>query len=137
MQTSVNSSSTTTPISRYLVGGLIAGLTSAVVSIIYNYIYQAATGNSYAELNIGTILVIALLTSLIGGMAYYGLTRLTRQPLPIFWAVGLIFATLSVIPNFVIPPNPAPGFATASSPMHFIVALACLIIVPFWVKRQA
>ncbi len=118
------------PVSRFLLGGLAGGLAGAIVSNIYNLIYTAITGNSYPELQIFTITMAGVVPGLIGGLVFYALTRNSRRPVTLFWIIGLAFAVLSIIPNFVAPPDPAPGFAAAASPMHLIVGLACLLIIP-------
>ncbi len=136
MQSNTEAVRPATNIGRYLLAGLIAGLVGGIISVVYGLIFQAVSGNSYAELAFYTILPFAIVISIIGALAYYGLNRFSRNPLPIFWGVGLGFAILSIVPNFTSPVNPTPGFAAASSPMHLIVALVCLIIVPMTVKRS-
>ncbi len=126
------------PVINYLQAGLLAGLIGGLIASVYYYIYQAISGRSYAELNILTIMLTALLVNVVGSLVYYGLVRYTqRNPTSIFRAVGLIFGIMSALPNFLAPPNLTPGFAWAASPMHLIVALSCLLIVPRWLQSRS
>jgi membrane-bound ClpP family serine protease len=137
MQTINNSSLTSLPsIGRYLQAGLIAGVVGAVIANIYNAIYQGISGQTYPELTVFTIIFASLIPGLLGSLIYYWLSRSTRQPRLIFTVVGLVFTVLSVVPNFVSPMDPAPGFASASTPLHFIVALSALILIPTLVKTR-
>lgn len=137
METITNSRSSTTPtVGTYLLAGLIAGIVSAVIGNIYNLVYQNVAGHTYDELGLVSITVTAIFTSVVGGLIYYALTRFTKQPQMIFTAVGLVFTTLSVIPNFVSPMNSTAGFAWASTPLHYIVALSAIILIPAVVKAR-
>ncbi len=124
------------PISKYLVAGLIAGVIAAVIANVWYLMWQVAGGSTYAELGILSITLGSIIPALIGSLLYYGLNSFTKQPTLVFTIIGLIFATLSVVPSFVAPMNPAPGFAAASVPMHYIVALSVLIVVPLLVRQK-
>src|SRR4051812_29204684 len=95
-----------TPLKKYLLSGLIAGLVGAVIANLWYVVWQLAGGTSYAELNIFTILLTSIIPGVIGALCYYGFTRLTRRATIIFVVVGLIFTTLSILPNFFAPLNP-------------------------------
>jgi Family of unknown function (DUF6069) len=111
---------------------LKAGFASAVISVIIANIYHAIQSNlsntSYAELNIISITMTSLITSLIGGFVYMGLARLTARATTIFTVLGIGLAVLSSLPQFLQPLHP--GFAAASVPLHLIVGVIAVLIIP-------
>jgi hypothetical protein len=125
-----------TPISTYLLGGLIAGAISAVLANLYYLIFGSITGYSYAELNVISITLAAFIPSLLGSLIYFGLSRQTSAATNIFVVLGLVFGVLSIVPTLVAPPNPAPGFAAATAPLHILVAVVCVTVVPFFVRSR-
>ncbi len=132
MQSNINSN--TLPISKFLVGGLIAGVIAAVLANIVYAVYSGVTGYSFAELNVFTITLSAIIPNLIGALIYFALTRRTRQPNLIYAIIGIGFGILSVIPQFISPMYP--HFAEATAPLHLIVAVVSVLVIPTWVKSQ-
>jgi Family of unknown function (DUF6069) len=123
-------------IGTYLLGGLIAGVIAAVIANIYFLIFSGVTGYSYAELNIFSVTMASILPSIVGSLVYFGLTKITSKATAIFTTVGILFGVLSTIPSFIAPPNPAPGFALATAPLHVVVAVVCVIVVPLFVRSR-
>jgi|GEM_PF-2373912 len=132
MQSNINRSSSS--VSKFLVGGLIAGVVAAVIANIVYAIYSGVTGYSFAEVNVFSITLAAIIPNLLGGLIYYALVRRTRQPNLIYAIIALGFGILSVIPQFISPMYP--HFAEATAPLHLIVAVASVVIIPAWVKSQ-
>jgi Family of unknown function (DUF6069) len=130
-------SRTVNNIGNYLLAGLIAGVVGAVIANIYFLIFSAVTGYSYAELNIFSVTLASIIPSVIGGLVYFGLTKVTDNATAIFVALGLVFGIGSTIPSFIAPVNPAPGFAAATAPLHVIVALSAVILIPLIVRNRA
>lgn len=128
---------TRVPVSTYLLGGLIAGVISAVLANLYYLIFGAITGYSYAELNVISITLAGILPSLLGSLIYFGLSRQTSAATKIFVTLGLAFGILSIVPTLIAPPNPAPGFAAATAPLHILVAVICVTVVPFFVRTRS
>jgi hypothetical protein len=52
-------------IRKYLLGGLLAGLVGALIANLWYFIWQAAGGASYAELNIFTILLFGVIPGVL------------------------------------------------------------------------
>jgi uncharacterized membrane protein YeaQ/YmgE (transglycosylase-associated protein family) len=128
---------TTTGISHYFLGGLIAGIVGAIIANIYFLIFSSVTGYSYAELNLFSITLAGIIPSVIGALVYFGLSRMTAKATTLFVALGIVLGALSALPVFIAPPNPAPGFAAATTPMHLIVALSAVIIIPLFVQNAS
>jgi peptidoglycan/LPS O-acetylase OafA/YrhL len=132
MQSNINSN--TLPISKFLVAGLIAGIIAAVIANIVYAIYSGVSGYSFTEVNIFSITLASIIPNLIGGLIYYALTRRTRQPNLLYAIIVIGFGILSAIPQFISPMYP--HFAEATAPLHLIVAVVSVLVIPTWVKSQ-
>lgn len=116
------------PIARALTAGAISGLVSAVIANIYHAIQSGLSNTSYAELNLVSITMTSLITNLIGGLAFWGLGRLGARGATIFMALSLGIAVLSSVPQLIQPLHP--GFAAASVPLHLIVGVIAVVLIP-------
>jgi hypothetical protein len=116
------------PITRVLTAGAISGIVSAVIANIYHAIQSNLSATSYTELNPVSITMASIVPNLIGGLAYLGLSRVSSRATTIFIALGLGFAVLSNIPQLIQPLHP--GFAAASIPLHLIVGVVAVVLIP-------
>ena len=129
-------------ISRFLLGGLIAGVAAAILNNIWLLVYPLTTGNEVPEIiNIGSVTTSSILGLLVGGFVYFLLHRLTKKGTFIFISAGVVFTFLSIMGpiNMTELPdgNAAPeGFTLLTIPMHLIAGLASVIITPKWVNRK-
>tara|TARA_B110000046_G_C12983945_1_gene394706 strand:- start:162 stop:587 length:426 start_codon:yes stop_codon:yes gene_type:complete len=129
-------------ISRFLLGGLIAGVAAAILNNIWLLVYPLTTGNEVPEIiNIGSVTASSILGLLVGGFVYFLLHRLTKKGTFIFISAGVVFTFLSIMGpiNMTELPdgNAAPeGFTLLTIPMHLIAGLASVIITPKWVNRK-
>ena len=127
---------------RSLLGGLIAGVASAILNNVWLLVYPLTTGNEVPEIiNIGSVTASSILGLFIGGFVYFVLHRLTKKGAFIFITAGVVFTFLSLMGpiNMTDLPdgNSAPeGFALLTIPMHLIAGLAAIIITPKWVNRK-
>ena len=129
-------------ISRFLLGGLIAGVAATILNNIWLLVYPLTTGNEVPEIiNIGSVTASSILGLLVGGFVYFLLHRLTQKGTFIFISAGVVFTFLSLMGpiNMTELPdgNAAPeGFTLLTIPMHLIAGLASVIITPKWVNRK-
>lgn len=131
MQAGVQTKTATPAIGRTLLGGLVAGLSAALISIIFYYSYLAlSSAAAYSEVNIVSITIASVIPNLIGAIGYWVLMRFMPGMGALFVAGGLLLGVLSSIPNFVAAPYPNPGFAIATVPLHLFAAIACVVIIP-------
>ncbi|PYE50517.1 DUF6069 family protein [Deinococcus yavapaiensis] len=120
---------TTVPaIPTALRAGLIAGVVAAIVANAWYYASVAVTGRAYEELNLLSITVTAILPALIGALLYQRLARRVTNATLIFRAVGVTFAVLSTLPQFIQPLHE--GFALATAPLHIIVGVIVVWLIP-------
>lgn len=129
MTTAASNSPTARPVSRILTAGLVAGLVSTILAIVFHTVRQAMTGLAYQELNVVSITATAMLTSLIGSLVYWLLSRSGRDPGRTFTVIGLGAAILTALPAIVAPMYP--GFGLATVPLHLIVAVVAVVVIPW------
>lgn len=114
---------------RALLAGLVSGVAAAVLASVAAYALQWVFGTSYAELSVVPITVVSVLTNVVGGVVYYGLSRWTRRPAAIFAVLALVLATVDSV---FVALNPLyPGFALVANPLHYIVAIAAAVLIPY------
>lgn len=123
------------PITRFLTAGAISGIVSAVLANIYHAIQSNLSATNYTELNLVSITMASIIPNLIGSLAYLGLSRISARGTAIFIALGLGFAVLSSIPQLIQPLHP--GFAAASIPLHLIVGVVSVVLIPRLSKPKA
>ncbi len=127
----------TLPISKFLIGGIMAGVVALILNNLWFVIYESLTDYAkFEELNVFSISLMSVLPVLVGALVYYGLTRFVPQMATrVFVVGGLLFGLLSLGGPFN--PDMAEGFAGAAAPMHIIGALACVLLVPYFVNRES
>ncbi len=101
---------------------------AAVIANIYYFIYEQVTGNTFAELNLGSITGASVLPGLVGGLILYALHRFTSRGTQIFVIGGALFTIVSIVPTIVAPLYP--NFFWASAPLHIIVGAVLLALIP-------
>jgi hypothetical protein len=123
------------PITRVLAAGAISGIVSAVIANIYHVIQSNLSATSYTELNLVSITMASLVTNLVGGQVYLGLSRISTRGTTIFIALGIGLAVLSSVPQLIQPLYP--GFAAASIPLHLLVGAVAVVLIPWLSKPKA
>lgn len=116
------------PLRKALLAGLLSGVAAAILGTLALFIMQALTGDHFAELTPVSITLISLFTNLLGGLAFYLLARFTGRPTLFFALLALVLATLDTI---MVAANPLyPGFAMVATPLHYVVALVAILLIP-------
>lgn len=113
---------------RSLAAGLGAGVVAAVLAAVAAQLLQRGAGRSYAELSAFQVAFVAALTNVVGGGAYALLARRTARPARWYAILALAVATLDTLMVAVAPPHP--GFAALADPLHYLVAVVSLVLVP-------
>jgi hypothetical protein len=127
---------------RYLSGGLIAGAAAAAINIAYALAYSAATGFSHPLVAPANVAASSLLPALLGGLVWYGLSRVTPKAQAIMTAVAVLAGIGATVFGFVqttLPDGTAkpPGLQGLVQPMHAVVPLALIVILPWWLRRRS
>jgi hypothetical protein len=119
---------TTPSIGRSLVAGLVSGVASAVLANLAVVALGRVTGTGYPELTVIPVTLASVISNLAGGLVFYVLARGVRYPVGLFAVAALAAAAFDSLIVFLRPPHP--GFAAFANPLHFLVALTAIVIVP-------
>jgi hypothetical protein len=101
---------------------------AAVLASVVSLALQSATGDHFSQLSVAPVALAALLTSLAGGAAYWLLLRHTARPTA--WFAGLAVALATLDTQLTIVTHHDAMFATLAAPLHFIVAVVALTVIP-------
>jgi len=121
---------------------LVAGILAAIAANIYNQIYFFATQVDYSNIvNVGSIIGLNLLVSVLAGLLYLLLTKLSKAKGPIIfnflYSIGSF--TCVIIPIAMTLPLTTPFpelFPGLTVPMVFFPALAWMTIDPLFRKTN-
>lgn len=135
MPVTTNGSPSKPAFTRYLIGGVVAGVVTAILNNLWNFIYPALGGVSVPEvINLTSISLASILMLLIAAIGYFVLSRFMNNATPTFQGITIVLALLSLFGAFN-PPMPVPaGFAGLSAPMHVIAGLVGAFLIPRFVK---
>lgn len=114
--------------------GTIIGIISGVASIVLNELIGAATGLSFKELNPVSILIASVIANLIGAMIFTKWLRKTAKPaLNYFILTSVATILLTLMDSISLP---APKFWVIAYPIHLIVALFSILLIPRWLGNK-
>ena len=89
---------------------------------------QAITGDHYSQLGVAPVAMAAVLTNVAGGGVYGLLVRRTTRPTAYFGALAGVLATLDT--QLTIVTKHEAMFAAIAAPLHFIVAVVAVTVIP-------
>ena len=122
-----------------LLGGLAAGVASALTNSAYFVAYRWATDFHGQLPSFASITLSSLLPSVPAALGYFALSRLTERARPVFMSLTALIIVISfegllrqTLPDGA--PKP-PGFDGAVMPMHVVVGLATALLVPWFAVR--
>ncbi|MFN8488305.1 MAG: DUF6069 family protein [Caldilineaceae bacterium] len=135
MNATINATLNKPPFTSYLLGGIAAGVVTAVLNNLWNLIYPAIGGVSAPEVvNLTSITLASILPLLIAAVGYFILARYAKNPTPVFQGVTIALALLTIAGS-LNPPMPVPdGFVGLSAPMHVIAGLVGAFVIPRFVR---
>lgn len=125
---------------RYLLAGIFAGLIIAVINNFYSFVYSAVTGVSMPDvIHFGSVAGASVVPAVIGGLIYYGLSKVTARATLIFMIGAGLFALASCYGPLQdqLPDGrqvPA-GWVGLTLPMHLIAGLVAVVFIPVYVHR--
>lgn len=120
---------------KILRNSIIAGFISIFLNITYCLLYTSLFKGEIPEfVNISYITITSMLPMMFAALFYYLLLQYARNPNMIFIIVSL-FATVAslILPLMPTLPNgihTPPGFLAIAAPMHIIIGIACMLIIP-------
>jgi hypothetical protein len=113
---------------RCILAGLIAGAVSTLLANLAALILARQFNRTFDELNWLSISRASMISCFAGAFVYAALLRWTKHPVIWFTIGGLAVATLDSV--FVAMHPPVPGIERIANPLHFVVAIVALILIP-------
>jgi len=115
-------------VGRAVLAGLIAGAVGALLANLAAWVLSRQFGQTFEQLNWYSISRASMISCTVAGVVYYGLTRFTQHPLAWFVVFGLAVAIADSV--LVALHSPEAGFARVANPLHFVVAVVALVLIP-------
>ena len=113
---------------RCILAGLIAGAVSALLANLACLVLTRQFNQTFDQLNWFSISRAAMISCVGGAFVYVGLLRWTNRPVIWFVVLGLAVAALDSIVVSMHPPSA--GIDRVANPLHFVVALTALVLIP-------
>lgn len=133
VNTSINNNGSLVKFGKTLFGGVIAGIIAAVLANVMTMIVEDITGYSFKELTVVSITAASMVTNIIGSIVYYFFVNKSKKPIRLYVILALFIATLDSILATIN--APAQGFGLIATPIHYIVAITSIIVVPQWSRK--
>ncbi|WP_163529699.1 hypothetical protein [Halobacillus ihumii] len=119
---------------RSVLIGLYVGLLSGVAAAATAYLISAFTGLWFSQLNLFSILMASIIPNITGGLIFTKLFQKTSRP-KLFYFLLTAGVTL-LLTIFDIANPPAENFGIVAHPVHFVVALFSIWLIPRWLKQE-
>ena len=113
---------------RAVLAGLIAGAVGALLGNVAVLILSRQFGQSFEQLNWFSVSRASMISCMIAAFVYSGLTRWSKRPAVWFAVMGLAIAAIDSVMVTLHPPEA--GFDRIANPLHFIVAISALVLIP-------
>jgi len=115
-------------VGRAVLAGLIAGAVGALLGNVAALILSRQFGQSFEQLNWFSISRASMISCMIAAFVYSGLARLSKHPVLWFALIGLAVAAVDSVMVSLHPPES--GFDRIANPLHFVVAISALVLIP-------
>ncbi|MCJ7842220.1 hypothetical protein MUB24_15200 [Lederbergia sp. NSJ-179] len=113
--------------------GLYVGVISGAAAIATAYLLGAVTGLWFSQLNWISIAVASIIANIAGAMIFVKWFRKTARP-SLYYVLLTGGVTLLSSLNVLANP-PADKFGVIAQPVHIVVFLLSIWLVPMWLKR--
>lgn len=117
-----------------LLYGCMTGIIAGIASMILNELIGAATGLSFKELNPVSIIIASVIANLIGAMIFMKWVRKTARPALNYLILTAMATILLTLMDSINPP--APKFWIIAYPIHLLVALVSILLIPRWLRDK-
>jgi hypothetical protein len=111
-----------------VLGGLVAGVAAALLANLTLFILTRQFGQSFDGLTWYTIARAAVISCVLLGFIYSGLSRRTKHPLVWFALIVLAVSTGNAV--LITMRVAEAGFGRVAIPIHFVGALTAIVLIP-------
>ena len=115
-------------VGRAVLAGVIAGFLGAFLANVAAVILSRQFGQSFDQLNWFSISRASMISCMIAAFVYSALARWSKRPVVWFVVLGLAVATIDSVMVSLHPPEA--GFDRIANPLHFVVAISALALIP-------
>jgi len=115
-------------VGRAVLAGVIAGAVGALLGNVALIILTRQFGQSFDQLNWFSISRASMISCMIAAFVYSALARWSKRPVVWFVVLGLAVAVLDSVMVSLHPPEA--GFDRIANPLHFVVAISALVLIP-------
>ncbi|UOQ44222.1 hypothetical protein MUN89_20590 [Halobacillus salinarum] len=119
---------------KTLLTGLYAGVIGAVAALAVTYLLGTATGLWFEQLTWFSIGGAAILANIMGALIFSKFFRKTKRARG-YYALLTLGVTLLMTMNDLANP-PAVKFGIIAHPVHAVVAVLTIWLVPEWLKSE-
>jgi len=133
MQTASNLKAAPATVSKTIAVGSIAGIISVLLSNFLAWAIMAANNYQFEMLNGFSITISAFLANLIGAFIYRVMWNKSSRAGLYYAILCLVMAVLTTVNTVANPMEPNIG--AVANPLHFLVAVLSLILIPVIMKR--
>jgi hypothetical protein len=120
---------------RCLLAGLFSGIVAAVLANLSAAAISRVSELRFEELNFVSIAIASVGSNLIGSLFFYGFARWTTRPVLWFVVAALAAATADSVVTILRPPHP--DFGKLANPLHYIVAMTAVILLPAFAPSRS
>ncbi len=120
---------------RCLLAGLFSGIVAAILANLSAAAISGVSELQFAELNFLSIAISSVVSNLIGSLFFYGFARWTTRPVLWFAVAAFAAATADSVVTILRPPHP--DFAKLANPLHYIVAMTAVILLPAFAPTRS
>src|SRR5437867_318638 len=113
---------------RAVLAGLIAGAVAALLANLAAWVLSRQFGQTFDQLNWFSISRASVISCTVAGIVYCALGRFSQRPAIWFVVLGLAAAAADSVLVTMHPPEA--GFARVANPLHFVVAIVALVLIP-------
>ncbi|WP_188456728.1 hypothetical protein [Virgibacillus oceani] len=117
--------------------GLFVGIIAGVAGILLNILIGASTGLNFEQINPVSILIASIVSNLIGAIIFIKWLQKTGRPALNYIMLTAVVTILLTLMDTISPP--APKFWIMAYPLHLVVALFSIFLIPRWLgdKRES
>lgn len=118
---------------KTLIMGLLAGILCGAAGFATAYLIGIKSGLSFPQLSLVSIVLASIVANLVGALIFSKWIRKTGSP-RLYYAFLTAIVTILLTINDTMNP-PSAKFGEIGHPVHIVVALLSIILIPMWLKQ--
>ncbi|GAA0361131.1 hypothetical protein [Bacillus horti] len=120
-------------VKKTLIAGSLAGIISVIVSNLLAWGIMSANDYQFEMLNGFSITLSAFFVNLIGAFIFRFIQKKSKRAIMYYAILSVVMAILMSINTSTNPMEP--NIAAVANPLHYLVAILSLVLIPLFMKR--